>query len=364
MSDIVRLDSFNKAEFIMQQKISQEKVILLLSIIISVSLVLGIVLFVWKIRRIERPIAVNPIIKEFCDEKILENCDSKKIILKGDLKYIPKGPIPILTNIENREVKYVWNGGVFLIWPNNEIPNILEGTSIAVIGKVFKGGQPCSPPGRPEQCLAPYHATQIKVEKYEIIKEKTAIDPRCGQKIITNPVCSGMGYGFDSDKVKCVVYSPYDDKKGCGANPVFNSLEECQKTCENNIVSRNELKFETIIKDLNSNQTTQSNGVIKSEGEWVQALQKTNAELPAPVDFSKDMIIAVFQGEKNTGGYNIEINKIIEKENVIEVTVIETSPGRRCMVTKAFTSPFHIVKIQKSNKEVVFKTEKVVTECE
>lgn len=59
-----------------------------------------------------------------------------------------------------------------------------------------------------------------------------AVDLRCSQKIITNLICSGIGYGFDSDKGKCVVYSPYDDKKGCGANSVFNTLEECQKTCE------------------------------------------------------------------------------------------------------------------------------------
>ncbi|MBU3979022.1 protease inhibitor I42 family protein [Patescibacteria group bacterium] len=206
--------------------------------------------------------------------------------------------------------------------------------------------------------------SETKVFRYEI-KEKTVVDARCEQKakFFNNPKeceVAAIGFEFDSITKKCTVKSSGE----CGVETPFNSLEECQKTCETGAVSGNELKFETIIRDYNSNQTAQNNYVIKSEAEWIPVLQKTNAGLPAPIDFNKEIVIAVFQGEKSTGGYSIEIQKIIENENNIEVFVNETSPGKNCMVTQAFTSPFQVVKVQRSDKEVVFETEKVVTVCE
>ncbi len=89
-----------------------------------------------------------------------------------------------------------------------------------------------------------------------------------------------------------------------------------------------------------------------------------HSAIPPEIDFNEEMILVVFQGEKSTGGYGIEINKIVEKENAIEVLVIETLPGYGCMVTEALTSPYHIVKLQKSTKEVIFKTEKEITDCQ
>ncbi len=109
--------------------------------------------------------------KEFCTDNILEDCDGKKVNITGTLEYIPKGPIPILTNLENREAKYTWAGGVFLIWPKSKIPNMIEGVTVNVIGKVSIGGQPCSTPEQPRQCMSPYNATEIKVESIEIIKQ-------------------------------------------------------------------------------------------------------------------------------------------------------------------------------------------------
>lgn len=206
--------------------------------------------------------------------------------------------------------------------------------------------------------------SEKRIFKYNITG-KTAVDPRCGQKITRNgsPVlCKGfqMSYEFDVNLGKCIGR----ETPACGFDIPFTSLEECQKICENNMIPINELKFKTINRGFNSNQAAQNNYVIKSEEEWISILQKTNAELPAPVDFDDEMILAVFQGEKPTGGYNIEIRKIVENENTIEVLVSETSPGSKCMVTDALTSPFHIIRIQKSDKEVLFRTEKVVTACE
>ena len=62
------------------------------------------------------------------------------------------------------------------------------------------------------------------------IKEKSAIDPRCSEKVKGFGDCDGChwGYEFDAETGKCV-------KKvvcGCSFEIPFKSLEECQRVCE------------------------------------------------------------------------------------------------------------------------------------
>ncbi len=195
-----------------------------------------------------------------------------------------------------------------------------------------------------------------------IIKEKIATDPRCSQKVKGTGACKMIksGYEFDAIENKCVQKTAVN---GCTFIIPFDSSEECQKICVTKIISGNELEFETIIKGVSSSQAERKDYVIKSQSEWMPILQKAAAELPAPIDFTRDMAVAVFQGVKNTGGYRIEISKIIEKENAIEISVRDISPGRGCMVTQATTNPYHVVKVSRSDKEVIFKTEKTVNNC-
>ncbi len=72
------------------------------------------------------------------------------------------------------------------------------------------------------------------VEKEFTIKEKSAIDPRCGQKVEFDRMCAPgspfRGYEFDSGEGKCI------ERQEVACPPTsktpFNSLEECQKVCE------------------------------------------------------------------------------------------------------------------------------------
>lgn len=563
----------------LQQKISPAQIFLLLAIIISVGAVLGFLSAIGKIGKINRPITNLPE-KELCSATLLEDCDSKEVNVIGKIEYISKGPIPILTNIENREAEYTWAGGVFLVWPNGGIPNTLEGSNVKIVGTVSKGGQPCSLPGQPEQCLAPYHATQIKVEKFEVIqqntadisittdkteyeqgenidvsiknnsnnqikyfenigcgaeifangewktvynesscewgqelllpakeikkadsaftleagkyrlalpyksekllnlkeigsvkcdnipadlesllingkwiknevilkdmcdacgcsatdrnifsvgnasidstsvscsgmnytvnykgdkfsclsenyknyivqvhpfpaktwektysneftiKEKTAIDPRCGQKVKITGICHGkliddIGYQFNSETGKCI--EKVIGGSGCTVEKPFNSLEECQKACETGLFADNELSFGTIEKGISSGTKERGNQVIKNKDDliklWLETGHGASRSTIDSFDFVSSMVIAVFQGVATTGGYNIEIAKIIETDNNIEVNIKETIPGSNCIVIQATTSPYHIIKVQKSDKEVVFKAEKIIHNC-
>lgn len=68
-------------------------------------------------------------------------------------------------------------------------------------------------------------------------------------------------------------------------------------------------------------------------------------------DFSKEMVVAVFQGQRTSGGYSIEITDIVESDNfiIVSATAIEPSGG---MATANLTYPAHFVACKKSEKPV------------
>lgn len=127
----------------------------------------------------------------------------------------------------------------------------------------------------------------------------------------------------------------------------------------------NEISFEVLAKTQNSQVPEKDYAVLRSEQEYSGVLSNTDSAnlRTIPVNFSNDILIAVFQGQKNTGGYGISIKKITDDGETLTVYVQEISPGGGCMVTMALTSPYSIVKIQKTDKRITFKTESVVAKC-
>ncbi|GBD35072.1 hypothetical protein HRbin36_00176 [bacterium HR36] len=107
--------------------------------------------------------------------------------------------------------------------------------------------------------------------------------------------------------------------------------------------------------------------VIKDGKAWAELWNEVHShvtpkpEVPA-VDFDKYMVLAVFMGTKNTGGFAIRITNIQydEKADKLRVAVQETSPAPGSIVIQAITQPFHIVVVPRSDKAVEFKIEKTV----
>ena len=110
------------------------------------------------------------------------------------------------------------------------------------------------------------------------------------------------------------------------------------------------IDFETLSKGSYSVYKEPANYVMNSDEELKELKLKISE-----IDFSKSIAIAVFMGEFNTGGYAIEIIEIIEKENKIIIKVIKTFPEPGSPVTQALSQPYHIVKIEKIEKGVVFE---------
>ncbi|MEO0299884.1 MAG: protease complex subunit PrcB family protein [candidate division WOR-3 bacterium] len=145
----------------------------------------------------------------------------------------------------------------------------------------------------------------------------------------------------------------------------FIFLNFCFHTREN---KKGELEFETFEKGFYSGIKEKKEIVIKNKKEFLEMWKNhTKILLPLPeppeIDFDKYMLICTFMGEKPTGGFSIEIKKIVENDREISVYVKEISPGKNCIVTMAFTQPYHIVLLKKSKKKIKFYYEEEIKDC-
>jgi hypothetical protein len=121
------------------------------------------------------------------------------------------------------------------------------------------------------------------------------------------------------------------------------------------------VSFSTIEKGFRSGIKERKFVVIKTEKEWEEfwRLHKKTflpeQQIP-PVDFKQEMVIAVFSGEKRTGGYGIEITRVEENlgKSQLEVFFLETHPSPKSMVTQDLTQPCHIVNLKKVDVPLVF----------
>jgi len=119
--------------------------------------------------------------------------------------------------------------------------------------------------------------------------------------------------------------------------------------------------FSTIAKGTCSGYPTANRMVINNTVEWVDIWQQhCSDQIPPPpvpdVDFTQYQVVAVFAGEKPTGGYSVEITNV-EATNSQLVTIVKSyEPQADDIVTEAFTHPHHIIKIPRMTvEEVVFE---------
>lgn len=132
--------------------------------------------------------------------------------------------------------------------------------------------------------------------------------------------------------------------------------------CNSDDSDTSNVSYSVIVQGDNFNTNAnipKSNLVIKDQTEWNNLLSKINLVVNANsilpdtnVDFTKYQVIAVIDEVRNSGGYSIDITKITETNNSIFVKVEQLKPDGFYTV---ITQPYHIVKIPKTNKKVIFK---------
>lgn len=88
-------------------------------------------------------------------------------------------------------------------------------------------------------------------------------------------------------------------------------------------------------------------------------------EAPMPnVDFDTHEVLAVFDGERTSGGYKVEVERILDLGTVREVRIVRTAPGTSCITTQALTSPFQMVVVPKTDNRIDRKDVNATVACE
>ncbi|HLL70627.1 MAG TPA: DUF885 family protein, partial [Pyrinomonadaceae bacterium] len=86
--------------------------------------------------------------------------------------------------------------------------------------------------------------------------------------------------------------------------------------------------------------------LVTNENEWRRAWAVVGGSRPLPeINFSSRAVIVVYQGQKSTGGYSIELSEIRRDGTVLALKVNERRPAFGDVTTQVITSPFVVVSI-------------------
>lgn len=99
---------------------------------------------------------------------------------------------------------------------------------------------------------------------------------------------------------------------------------------------------------------------ISSKEEWksflskIDTTNKVSETFENAIDFSKEMIVVTIDKVRNSGGFSVEITETVKEGDTLLIKVKSEGPKPLDMVTSAIVQPYHIVKINKTNKEIKF----------
>jgi hypothetical protein len=100
--------------------------------------------------------------------------------------------------------------------------------------------------------------------------------------------------------------------------------------------------------------------VVQGPDEWQRLWQAHQAgavpQRPLPaVDFSRELSIAIFAGQRPTGGFAVAVEQVTESPSGIEVSYRVTPPPPGAIVSQALTSPFQIIAVPSRPGPVRFR---------
>ena len=130
-------------------------------------------------------------------------------------------------------------------------------------------------------------------------------------------------------------------------------------SCNSSKKVNNETSFENIYKSEIGGKTQFGFEIVDSNEGYLELINRLNLndledEKLLEPNFEENNILVSYLGERNTGGYSIEVESLYWKEKVLYVKTREIKPGKGEMVTMAITKPYCISLIPKT-KKIVYK---------
>ncbi len=112
--------------------------------------------------------------------------------------------------------------------------------------------------------------------------------------------------------------------------------------------SNREVSYQVLTDSSYQGKKNESFEVIDNHDDLNKLYALINDELVPNVDFAQSRIVALFMGEKNTGGYSIGIEGIKTEGNKVIIKVRKSYPDG--MATMALSQPYMIARIDTTKK--------------
>ncbi len=125
-------------------------------------------------------------------------------------------------------------------------------------------------------------------------------------------------------------------------------LTSCSINVLNNATVSPGITFEVLKQETYGGRDTESHQVINTQAQLNSLYKELGWSDVPTVDFSRNNVVALFMGQKNTGGYSINIRKISIDGDTATVYVKTTKPEG--MATMAISSPYCITIIPKTGE--------------
>ena len=124
------------------------------------------------------------------------------------------------------------------------------------------------------------------------------------------------------------------------------------------VVEENDV-YEVVYKSQIGGKKEKANQIITNYEDFNALIAELNIgeeeyEKLLSIDLEKHDLLVSFLGEKTTGGYDIDVEKVKFSTNSSEVSLKEIVPEKTAMVTSVITTPYIFVTLPK-NKTIVIK---------
>ncbi|HET8810581.1 MAG TPA: protease complex subunit PrcB family protein [Flavobacteriaceae bacterium] len=100
--------------------------------------------------------------------------------------------------------------------------------------------------------------------------------------------------------------------------------------------------------------------VIASKAEWEALKAKMNSVNSVSadfkndtIDFSEEVVIAIFEPVKTTGGHSVSVYETLETNEEFRIRVKTTAPEG--MATSVVTQPYYLAKMKNPSKPIIFE---------
>lgn len=159
---------------------------------------------------------------------------------------------------------------------------------------------------------------------------------------------------FEEERIAIASCDP--DSKTASTPMNMVELAKIDLPVEFNNVSAARISHKVVDQGFYSGVNSNRNVVVKDQSSWMglwQEHNKSNANIPN-VDFSKNMIVGLFMGQRPSGCYAIEDVNVWRAAGKIQITHHDRNPGPTIDCAMSLSAPFKLIEIPRSEDPVEF----------